>query len=92
MKKILGFLAQKIGCSCSSRNSRAFIDGWFLGAGITVKAWVWESRPIGRDEFKFGVSIHSRKDFLFGVSHVKSDCRVGRVFAFGYGAIIISHY
>lgn len=92
MKKILGFLAQKIGLSCGSRNSRSFIDGWFLGAGITVKAWVWESRPIGRYEWKFGVAIHSRKDFKFGLSHVEYDCRIGRVFAFGYGAFVISHY
>jgi len=92
MKKLLGFIAQKIGLSCSSSNSRNFIDGWFLGSGITVKAWSWQSRSFGKYEWKIGIAIHSRKDFKFGFSHVEYDCRIGWVFSFGYGAIIISHY
>lgn len=92
MKKLLGFIAQKIGLSCSSSNSRAFIDGWFLGSGITVKAWTWESRPYGKYDWKIGFVIHSRKDFKFGFSHVEYDCRIGQVFSFWYGAIVISHY
>lgn len=92
MKKILGFLAQKVGLSCGSSNSRAFIDGWFLGAGITVKTCSWESRAFGRYEWKIGIVLHTRKDFKFGGSRAEYDCRLGRVFAFGYGAVVISHY
>lgn len=92
MKSLLGFIAQKIGLSCSSSNSRAFIDGWFLGSGITVKAWSWESKPYGKYEWKIAVIIHSRKDFKFGFSYSEYDCRIGKVFSFWYGAIVISHY
>lgn len=92
MKKVLGFLSQKIGLSCSSGNSRAFIDGWFLGAGITLKTWSWQSRAFGRHEWKIGIVLHSRKDFNFGFSYAEYDCRFGRIFAFGYGAVVISYY
>lgn len=74
MKKILGFLAQKIGFSCWTGNSRAFIDGWFLGTGITVKTWSWESRAFGRYEWKIGIVLHTRKDFKFGLSYTEYDC------------------
>jgi hypothetical protein len=92
MKMILGFLAQKFGFSCGSRNSRSFIDGWFLGAGLTFKSWSWESRPFGRHEFKIGLVIHSRKDFKFGFSYTKYHSRIGRAFAFIYGVFFISHF
>jgi len=92
MKKVFGFIAQKMGLSCSSLNSRAFIDGWFLGSGILVKTWIWETRPLGKYEYKLGLVIHSRKDFKFGFSHAEYDCRIGMVFSFGYGAIVISHF
>jgi len=102
MKKLIGFLAQKIGFSCGSSNSRSFIDGWFLGSGITVKTWTWESPAFGRYEWKVSLVLHTRKDFKFGFSIVEYDCRksineqrrskIGRVFAFGYGAIVISNY
>jgi len=85
-------LIQKMGFSFGSGNSRSFIDGWFLGAGITVKTWTWQSRAFGRHEWKIGIVLHSRKDFKFGFSYAEYDCLLGRVFAFGYGAIVISNY
>ncbi len=92
MKKIFGFLAQKIGFACSISNSQSFVDGWFLGAGITVKKWAWETRPFGKYEWRYSLVIHTRKDFKFGFSYTEYDCRNGKVFSFWYGAIIISHY
>lgn len=92
MKKIIGFIAQKIGFGCGSHNSREFVDGWFLGAGITVNAWLWESCAIGRHKWKVAIVLHTRKDFKVGLSYAEYDCRVGRVFSFGYGAFVISHY
>lgn len=90
--KILGFLFAKIGLSCSSTYGRSFIDGWFLGAGIKVAAWAWQSKAWGKYEYRLGLVLHTRPDFKFGHSFVEYDCRVGRVFSFWYGAIIISHY
>jgi hypothetical protein len=93
MKKILGFIAQKIGMPCSSRNSRAFIEGWLLGAWVTVKAWAWRSPAFGRREWRIGVAIHTRKDFKFGFFLTKYHYRVdreGAVFSFGYGSIVLS--
>ena len=92
LAKIIGFISQKIGFSCSSRNSRDFIEGWFLGTGTTVKAWRFESRPFGKIEFKFGFAVHTRKDFKFGFFKVRYDFRIGFVFAFGYGAFVLSYY
>ena len=91
MKKILGFIAQKIGFSCNSSYSRAFIDGWFLGAGIMVKRWVLESQSFGKYSYRVGVVISSRCDFVFGLVITEYNARTAHVFMMWYVAIVLSH-
>jgi hypothetical protein len=96
MKTVLGYIFGKLNIPCSSRYSKEFCDGWFLGAGLLVRDWSYFTNGFdwfGRRDVVFFIMIVTRKSWKYGYhSYGGLHKKNVKFLSFGYMVFGFSYY
>lgn len=90
LRKLHGFINQKLGRSLVSGHSRDYCTGWFIGAGIKVSHWYFASPKLGRKAYRVSLFIQTRNDLGFKSKSIELDGRRIKGFFMGFMAVSIS--
>jgi hypothetical protein len=90
LRKLHGFIAQKLGAPHLSGRSKDYSTGWFVGAGIKVIHWYYASPEFGHRAYRVSFFIQTRNNLGFKFSSIDAKGRRIKALLIGFMAIGLS--